>query len=168
MKSIIISIRPDRIEKIFAGEATIEIRKTAPREFMDLEPHYQFSRNKDIDVYIYCTNIGKPFVEKPFAKMPINGSVVAKFKLSEIKKIVLNEEEKFVYSNSIGNPLVDANIEYDELCDYLGYYGFSGQHKNLFFAYAWTIKDLDVFAKPKNLYEFGLNKTVHSWQRMEM
>ena len=43
MKAILMSIKPKWCEKIFSGEKTIEVRKTAPK----LEPPFK--------VYVYCT-----------------------------------------------------------------------------------------------------------------
>lgn len=44
MKAILMSIKPKWCEKIFSGEKTIEVRKTAPK----LETPFK--------VYVYCTN----------------------------------------------------------------------------------------------------------------
>ena len=42
MKSVLIAIRPQWVEKIARGEKTIEVRKTAPKEV-------------PFKAYIYCT-----------------------------------------------------------------------------------------------------------------
>ena len=42
MKSVLISIRPEWVEKIVNGEKTIEVRKSAPKEL-------------PFKAYIYCT-----------------------------------------------------------------------------------------------------------------
>lgn len=43
MKAILMSIKPKWCEKIFSGEKTIEVRKTAPKE-------------TPFKVYVYCSN----------------------------------------------------------------------------------------------------------------
>ena len=45
-KAVLISIRPEWVKKILAGEKTLELRKTKPK----LETPFK--------VYIYCTNSG--------------------------------------------------------------------------------------------------------------
>lgn len=95
-KAILMSIKPEWLEKILNGEKTIEIRKTMPK--CDLP----------IDVYLYCTNTPKyhhlydlTYVNKGqifyavtqhnkyslVAKGFLNGKVVAKFTLNKCEKI---------------------------------------------------------------------------------
>ena len=73
MKAILMSIKPQWVEKILNGEKTIEIRKTLPK--CDLP----------IDVYIYCTK------DKKYANLInrggfLTGMVVAKFTLNKVEK----------------------------------------------------------------------------------
>lgn len=51
MKAVLMSIKPKWCEKIFNGEKTIEVRKTAPK----LEPPFK--------VYVYCTKEKEPLLE---------------------------------------------------------------------------------------------------------
>ena len=51
MKAVLMSIKPKWCEKIFNGEKTVEVRKTAPK----LKPPYK--------VYMYCTKEKEPLLE---------------------------------------------------------------------------------------------------------
>ena len=52
-KAVLISIRPDWVEKILSGEKTLEVRKTRPK----LEAPFK--------VYIYCTAGNLSYEEPP-------------------------------------------------------------------------------------------------------
>jgi predicted transcriptional regulator len=62
MKSVLISIRPQWVEKITSGEKTIEVRKTAPKEV-------------PFKAYIYCT-YGNPKENYALSKQ---GKVIGEF-----------------------------------------------------------------------------------------
>lgn len=101
MKNILISIRPQWVEKILNGEKTIEIRKTMPKQELPCK------------VYIYCTATTHTFAKEllydcigcmgnmkrflllnktnsnmiNFSNLPLlNGKIVAEFTLNEIKE----------------------------------------------------------------------------------
>lgn len=172
MKSILISIRPEWVAKILNGPKTIEIRKTAPKcDF-------------PIDVYIYCTK-NRPFVQEEFDDVdfsgrydypigeyatlsnesklqrygkPLNGKVVAKFRLRKVEKIDVPypayfHEVKDMYQHITEGSLLSLGA----LHAYLG--TDSG--------YAWHISDLQIFDNPKDLSEFGLARAPQSWQYVE-
>ena len=61
MKSIMMSIKPEWVEKILNGEKTVEVRKTIPR----CKPPFK--------VYIYCTK-GNTYKESK-----LKGKVVGEF-----------------------------------------------------------------------------------------
>ena len=152
MRAILISIKPQYVAKILNGEKTIEIRKTMPK--CDLP----------IDVYIYCTK-DKELLHKNCADIYwvedkdfqaknknlgiktqpyLNGKVVAKFTLKEIRSAkyqpYVDETSKMV------NELTCLTDE--ELDKYLN-------KKN---GYGWVIDDLVIFDKPKEISEFKVNK----------
>lgn len=165
MKSILISIKPEWVEKILNGEKTIEIRKTAPKCELP------------IDVYIYCTQgrtrgtlikhafDGKYRVGNCIGSNdnePLNGKVVAKFTLNKIENFIngMNEIERerdgkpdaeydyFAYEKA----LEEACLTYEEAEEYCPDQSF----------YAWHISNLEVFDEPKELSEFfSLPKTYH-------
>lgn len=150
MKSILISIKPEYVEKILNGEKTIEIRKTKP------------SCELPCKVYIYCTK-GKPYLYR------VNDD--NKFELTN--KLRFQDSSCFVKDYNAQNGKVVAeftlkNISYWQpywtpevmhICDisekscvsieYLMKYCGDG------IIYALHIEDLKIYDKPKELSEFS-------------
>lgn len=136
MKSIMISIQPQYVEKILNGEKTIEIRKTMPKCELPCK------------VYIYCTK-GKKLYKcvSNFDEDLLNGKVVAEFTLNKVDTLErdLNDwlpKNRYDISNEL---LKNTNLNQEQLWNY-------GQGKIL---YAWHIDDLKVYDKPKELSEFS-------------
>lgn len=163
-KSIIISVKPQWVEKILNGEKTIEIRKSIPK------------CNLPIDVYIYCTKkkscatFYRPgelddwdykithFSVKKYGtrfEQKYGGKVVAKFTLNKVSDILKNYKYKSngkTYVNYISNCgeinwCQKACLSSLELENYLSL-------KN---GYAWHIDNLEIFDKPMELNEFYKN-----------
>lgn len=159
MKAIMISIRPEWIEKILNGEKTIEIRKTKPK--CDLP----------CKVYIYCTKDKKHtvapfrFVDGWFyreynddtsysngciANMgeTINGKVVAEFQCNEIEVIKSIREKRnglsYQYHKLNDRILKQSCLTEEQILDYTN-------GKDL---YGWHIDNLKIYDKPKELSEF--------------
>jgi len=158
MKAILISINPKWVAKILNGEKTLEIRKTLPKCKLP------------IDVYIYCTKDnqntlmtslgGKYIVQKGnmtryFAKNwkdekhPIlNGKVVAKFTLKEIRDVyAIHFPNGYHYR---ATDLTTDQLEQKSCLSQLDLNFYLRKHKG----YAWQINDLFVFSKPKTLSDF--------------
>lgn len=164
MKSIMISIQPQWVEKILNGEKTIEIRKTMPKCELPVK------------VYIYCTQgqmlhdmkdeeywTGKRFAygsnksndiiwsATPF----VNGKVVAEFTLNKVDRC--------------GEAVYDANRDLWEDWNTLGLnnscvhpYDLE-EYSNGYELYAWHIDNLKIYDKPKELSEFKKeNKCYYS------
>ena len=136
MKAIMISIKPQWVEKILNGEKTIEIRKTMPKCELPCK------------VYIYCTK-GKKLYKcvSNFDEDLLNGKVVAEFTLNKVDILErdLNDwlpKNRYDVSNEM---LKNINLNQNELWNY-------GQGKIL---YAWHIDDLKIYDKPKELSEFS-------------
>ena len=156
MKSILISIQPQWVEKILNGEKTIEIRKTVPKcEF-------------PCKVYIYCTK-GKPYLyridddnkfetinklrfeEDCFVKdyNCQNGKVVAEFILNGVVKfniesiMFLGKQQELMQKSQLGGL---------SLRKYLG----NGV------GYAWHIDNLKIYDKPKELNKFYTYDTAYN------
>lgn len=131
MKSIMISIRPEWVEKILNKEKTIEIRKTMP------------SCELPCKVYIYQTK--KNFIYKILKWLGLcKGKVVAEFTLNKVEDFSKWEYDYpallrhlDLYSGTKGN--------YPFLNNYL-----KGEKKG----YAWHIDNLKIYDKPKELSEF--------------
>lgn len=151
MKSIMLSIKPQWIEKIINKEKTIEIRKSKP------------SCELPCKVYIYCTkNNGKWIGQYPFYKLcdkklnDLNGKVVGEFTLNKITK----HEKNFIDFNDdicYNFKVVDVkNAGFDTdallLVDFDAFVETYGNDKPL---YAWHIDNLKIYDKPKELSEFS-------------
>lgn len=61
MRSVLISIKPEWVAKILNGEKTVEIRKTAPKEWVDYLNGKTKDKPKPMIVDVYCTK-GKPYL----------------------------------------------------------------------------------------------------------
>lgn len=164
MTSILISIRPEWVAKILNGQKTIEIRKTAPKEWEDFIFEKSKERPKPMTGYIYCTK-GKDvlthnrfdntvgfFKTYAYGDTDLNGKVVAKFTLREVEEI----HRVGVFE---GNPSIDAFatntktyaelleescLKKTEIDEYL-----TSVKKTV--GYAWHISDLVIFDEPKEL-----------------
>lgn len=160
MRNILISIKPEWVEKILNREKTIEIRKSMPKCELPCK------------VYIYCTQ-GKhdnwlrkyPFsIKESFYQLCddnfncLNGKVIAEFTLNRIDFLIdvgfgihyVDKELKdldldFLRTNSC---LTDEQIYF-----YLGLKKDSGYYND---GYVWHIDDLIIYDKPKELDEFSV------------
>ena len=156
MKSVLISIRPKRCEKICHEigkdengkpiyEKRIEVRKSAPKEV-------------PFKVYIYCTK-EKPFIQKiRFSDIPIshtqisknlyNGKVIGEFVCYCIDRveIVTSITADYIQVNGkrTSTTTKDSCLSFDELQKYT-----DGKP-----VYGWHISDLKIYDKPKELCEF--------------
>lgn len=155
MKSVLISIRPEWVEKIASGKKTIEVRKSAPKEL-------------PFKAYIYCTKDRKNLlpIEHGEVLQKVNfwentdayygfGKVIGEFICDKIDEYAFHDG--LTEFNSMGLPsriygsyLIFADeyksmcLSYDEVKDY-------GKGKTL---YGWHISDLKIYDKPKELNEF--------------
>ena len=165
MRSIMISIQPQWVEKILNGEKTIEIRKTIPKCKLPCK------------VYIYCTKqkresefltksekfgwiMGRESTFCNRAKeYDANGRVVAEFTLNMItehKKNFLDFEDNVCYNFKVRD-VVSAGFDTDalSLLDFENFIENYGKGKPL---YAWHIANLKIYDKPKELNEFYCEK----------
>ena len=154
MKSIMISIQPQWVEKILNGGKIIEIRKTMPKCELPCK------------VYIYCSkgqelwgdgtgetwkgideNEDMTLVHELNPTLTrLNGNVVAEFTLNKVDTLErdLNDwlpKNRYDVSNDL---LKNINSNQEQLWNY-------GQGKIL---YAWHIDNLKIYDKPKELDEF--------------
>lgn len=132
MKSVLISIRPKWVEKIARGEKTIEVRKTAPKEF-------QFK------AYIYCT-YGNPKENYALGK---RGKVIGEFICDKVYERQIERMTLMYYSVNMG----DDDREYKQIktCLTPEEEWKYGNGKPL---YGWHISDLKIYDKPKELSEY--------------
>lgn len=135
MKSVLISIRPQWVEKIASGQKTIEVRKTAPKEV-------------PFKAYIYETK-GQyiKFIHGAHTKYGYGcGKVIGEFvcdRTTDISVVVRNCNENYneVYHN---DECKGSCLTWKELQEY-------GKDKPL---YGWHISDLKIYDKPRELSEF--------------
>lgn len=160
MKQILISIKPKWVAKILNGEKTLEIRKTAPKEWADYLKHIYWYNpdpkpNYPYDVFIYCTksdyigHISNKYV----------GKVVAKFMLREVRLIdfwVMYPE--WGQTDLADDVELKGQMTAKEVDDYLS-------NKD---GYAWYISDLEIFDEPKELSEFGVKRAPESFCYIEI
>ena len=162
MKAIMISIKPQWIEKILNGEKTIEIRKTMPKCELPCKVYIYCTKPRKWWRYSSCGYTSDELLWKTKDKIKmcdgfefyyeiqdcivINGKVVAEFTLNKVNILErdLNDwlpKNRYDVSNEL---LKDINLNQNELWNY-------GQGKTL---YAWRIDDLKVYDKPKPLQVF--------------
>lgn len=137
MKSVLIAIRPQWVEKIASGEKTIEVRKTAPKEV-------------PFKCYIYETQ-GQyiKFIHGAHTKYGYGcGKVIGEFICDKVDEYTSNERGWYCY-----------DLETCLLCDEIAGYG---NGKPL---YGWHISDLKIYDRPRELSEFYTKKKCNSCKK---
>lgn len=176
MKSILISINPKSVAKILNGKKIMEIRTTAPK--CDLP----------IDVYVYCTKNG-PFLQEEMDSIdnaglydyptgvyaalpkednvrhgkPLNGKVVAKLTLKYVSDKVhvdtFQDGSRFFHSTA-QEILLDALEDYDVAMAFR-----KRKRKEGSTLFSWWILDLQIFDRPKELWQFQKPGTHEKYLR---
>ena len=142
MKAVLISIRPEWVEKIANEWKTIEVRKTKP--YLDTP----------FKCYIYCTNT-RPFLVWGDA---FNGHVVGEFVCDRVETIKAATEPYGIYD------VDDYFVAQTRLVD--GALWDYGKGATL---YGWHISKLEIYDTPKPLSEFmGLWKTKFGYAPVEI
>ena len=161
MKAIMISIKPQWVEKILNGEKTIEIRKTMPKCELPCKVYIYCTKPRKWWRYSSCGYTSDELLWKTKDKIKmcdwlevwdddyekLNGKVVAEFTLNKVDTLErdLNDwlpKNRYDVSNDL---LKNINFNQNELWNY-------GQGKIL---YAWHIDNLKIYDKPKELSEFS-------------
>ena len=144
MKAVLISIRPEWVEKIADGEKILELRKTEPK----LETPFK--------VYIYCTagNLSYEVSNGIFCNISGGRLVVGEFVCDKIGVIWGGGYLKMPESAFAGSCLNMYQID-----TYLD--GKDGHF--------WHISNLKIYDAPKQLSEFmGLRKTKFGYAPVEI
>ena len=134
MKSVLISIRPQWVEKIVSGKKTIEVRKTAPKEV-------------PFKAYIYCS----------YGDMKTNyylkgrGKVIGEFICDKVIRTCgwrLRGDTQQCAKRTVAETELPklACLTIDEIVDYAG-----SENREVV---GWHISDLKIYDKPKELSEF--------------
>lgn len=137
MKSIMISIKPEWVEKIINKEKTVEIRKTMPKCKLPIKVYiYEtkgkfkkgFYNNLDHKVH-YCEYFGK-------------GKIVAEFLLDKVECFTTDYRQNKQQTSRICE---QSCLSFNEMAEY---------ETNSPCLYAWHISHLNIYDKPKLLQEF--------------
>lgn len=162
MTSILISEPPEQVANILNGKQSIIISKTAPKEWKDYISEKSKEKPKPKTGYVYCTNPHAKKVLSLFTadfqpylntcRSICNGRVVASFTLMEVEKINCETypsddsyqfrheyfPEKSTEDEILRKSCISGLEPYLDGCE----------------GYAWHISDLQIFDKPKNIWEF--------------
>lgn len=137
-KSVMISIRPEWVQKILSGEKTVEVRKTAPKIATPFK------------CYIYCTQ-PKPGKSHQYDAFGLNGKpvecggkVVGEFVCDRVFPIRVFNNGTIQDWNR--NSLKNSCVPYDDIVMYIG---------NNCSGYGWHISDLKVYDNPEELNDFN-------------
>lgn len=143
MKAVIVSIKPEWVEKITSGKKTIEVRKTAPKE-------------TPFKAYIYCTRAKSEwrFYDYEGAYENSKGElvyaqqhIIGEFICDKVY-LIKNQGSRFSVADeeqNVTNEIARQScLDYDDMVNYLG-------NKD---GYGWHISDLKIYDKPKELSEF--------------
>ena len=140
MKSVLIAIRPQLVEKIANGEKTIEVRKTAPQEV-------------PFKCYIYETK-GQyvKFTHGAHTKYGYGrGKVIGEFICDKV------DEYHYDYCDGVDiddDTILETAIDREDINIY-------AKGKTL---YGWHISDLKIYDTPLALDDFYLEKAPTSWR----
>lgn len=158
MKAIMISIKPQWVEKILNGEKTIEIRKTIPKCELPVKVYIYCNKPKKWYAFSNWGATSDEFVWKIKDKVKmcdrleiwdddcekLNGKVVAEFTLNEVEKFEVFENGSVQNWNAYD--LEKSCLTYDQIANYVC-------HSKT--GYAWHIDDLKIYETPKELSEFS-------------
>ena len=136
MKSVLISIRPQLVEKIASGQKTIEVRKTAPQE-VPFKAYIYCTKEKKQDDIIWAGIFGD--------RGKWNGRVIGEFICDKVERLEEHIEQGGLYYILSDTFNEQAQLDNWELHDY-------GKGKTI---YSWHISDLKIYDKPRELSEFS-------------
>ena len=144
MKSVLIAIRPQWVEKIANGEKTIEVRKTAPQEV-------------PFKCYIYETK-GQyvKFTHGAHTKYGYGrGKVIGEFVCDKVicSQAYFDSQGKNHLTNVFPDDIKKTCLDEYDLWDYIA--GKAVKANQMYDGYLWHISDLKIYDKPRELSEFS-------------
>lgn len=170
MKAIMISIKPQWVEKILNGEKTIEIRKTIPKCDLPVKVYIYCTKGKNTISYIerkgekdWFGNIAKQTLIVTRPKYDYMnyfnetlGKVVAEFTLNTIDYLVdvgggVHYTDKDYNFLDLDNLKTNSCLTDEQIYQYLGLRKNSKYYND---GYVWHIDNLKIYDKPKELSEF--------------
>lgn len=168
-KAVLISIKPEWVEKIFSGEKIMEFRKTIPNCELPCKYYIYCTKNRHLACVIGggsakaipCCNSETAFIVGGYLG---NGKVIGEFTLNYWYKFRLDEKkmvsyvdtsdwQRYFYPKMSIASIKRGCVPFDQLSKYLN--GKDG--------YALYIDDLKKYDNPKELSEFKLTKAPQSW-----
>ena len=161
-KAILISIKPEWVEKILNGEKTIEIRKSMPKCDLPIDVYIYVAKSKPFlmvgrnDNKSYSDDGGVESVYSPNHNYIGNGKVVAKFTLNKLDEIAYERLDNgvgyhhFFYCEDDFDLLKNSCLDEFNLLNYLN----PKKTKGNICGYAWHIDNLQIFDNPMELSEF--------------
>ena len=144
MKSVLIAIRPQWVEKIASGQKTIEVRKTAPQEV-------------PFKCYIYETQ-GQyvKFTHGAHTKYGYGrGKVIGEFICDKVicSQAYFDSQGKNHLTNVFPDDIKKTCLDEYDLWDYIA--GKAVKANQMYDGYLWHISDLKIYDKPRELSEFS-------------
>ena len=145
MKSVLIAIRPQWVEKIASGEKTIEVRKTAPKE-VPFKAYIYCTKEKKQDDIIWAGIFGD--------RGKWNGRVIGEFICDRIEMVNAKCSDYGIdlfYHDCLTNGcLTERETEkYFNIPEDRDLRAMNGN------GYVWHISDLKIYGSPKELSEFS-------------
>lgn len=155
MKSVLISIRPQWVEKIARGEKTIEVRKTAPKE-VPFKCYIYESRNgghrcKHCNEKDSCYS----YAPKNVGCYNGRGKVIGEFICDKVicSQAYFDSQGKNHLTNVFPEDIKKTCLTEYDLWDYIA--GKACKANEIYGGYLWHISDLKIYDSPKELSEFS-------------
>ena len=138
MADIIMSIHPNWADKIYAGEKTIEWRKSRLKTYSEETKIYMYETSP-VKMVTGCFTLKTKFINTPDPDYPF---ARINFRDSDAKHLMIENIER------MGCVPIGKLREYLKDSD----------------GYGWRINKVEKFEKPMPLSEFGLKRPPQSWQ----
>lgn len=159
-KGILLSIRPEHVYNILNGDKTLELRKRVPKDFVGWVYVYVTKAIKDYKQSYYYQPKGKEEIFR------LHGNIPLRFWFDEYEETSFDyiihlddingfDEDDYDGCDIYGRPNpFDDNLMNDYLSKFqISYNDFMNYVGNKI-AFAWHIKNLEIFDTPKQLSEF--------------
>ena len=154
MKSVLISIRPQWVEKIASGQKTIEVRKTATKE-VPFKCYIYESRNgghrcKHCNEKDSCYS----YAPKNVGCYNGRGKVIGEFVCDRIicSQAYFDSQGKNHLTNVFPDDIKKTCLDEYDLWDYIA--GKAVKANQMYVGYLWHISDLKIYDNPKECSEF--------------
>lgn len=136
-RDVIISIKPEWVEKIISGEKTIELRKSFPNQPTPFR------------CFIYVTKDFKPDRSYPTNVWKSRGKVIGECDIIDFVEPYWNNGETSIYYKMAGD---DCLMQAQRMAYLSGKRG-----------YGWIMKWLEIYDTPRPLSDFDLDRAPQSW-----